>query len=282
MTTNNEMKIDINETQQYSDDGNKIWWNSETEGWEDMCEECGKLWNEDGDYQGNYCKWYCKECQVDLTFSDEEDENEVCCVNCENTKNDCWCEEFVAEEDDSDEEEFVAGCDTTGCEEIGSVGYGSGLWLCETCDIKYQDKLDDIREQFECEMCEKYFDKCEMESDLCRDCKEEDDDRLYGDDPCYQHYKNGQYDCDNCRPPHYEEEVDKLIRQETDRQREQELMEKEDVDAGYEELDYCEECYKTVKKEFIKVDHSNQKWCTQVCLEKWNNKKLTYNRFKGY
>ena len=257
--TNNEMKIDINETQQYSDDGNKIWWNSETEGWEDMCEECGKLWNEDGDYQGNYCKWYCKECQVDLTFSDEED--------------------------DSDEEEIVAECDTTGCEEIGSVGYGSGLWLCETCDIKYQDKLADIRGQLCCEKCEEYFDKCEMESDLCRDCKEEDDDRLYGDDPCYQHYKNGEYYCDNCRLPHYEEreeEVDKLIRQEKNRRREQELMEQEDRDVGYEELDYCEECYKTVREEFIKVDHSNQKWCTQVCLDKWNNKKLTYIRFKGY
>jgi len=52
----------------------------------------------------------------------------------------------------------------------------------------------------------------------------------------------------------------------------------------YEELDYCEECYKTVRDVFlvdVKIDgvylvNDNRpkgaKWCTQECLDRYNGK----------
>ena len=73
--------------------------------------------------------------------------------------------------------------DTVVCEECGitekdcetELGLSQylGRTLCPDC-IPCDDEDEEV---FECEKCEKYFDKCEMESDLCRDCKKDDDDR---------------------------------------------------------------------------------------------------------
>jgi hypothetical protein len=62
---------------------------------------------------------------------------------------------------------------------------------------------------FVCDMCQKienYDDRfCYNFQDLCIDCysiegpdEDQEMDRLYGDDPCYQHYKAGQFHCHIC------------------------------------------------------------------------------------
>lgn len=52
----------------YSEDGVKVRWNEEEEGWEDVCRDCNKPWCEDGKYDEDN-QWFCEDC-YDVPYCD--------------------------------------------------------------------------------------------------------------------------------------------------------------------------------------------------------------------
>lgn len=60
----------------YDDNGAKVTWNAEDGGWEDVCGDCNKSWCEGGEYDENN-QWFCVDCYVTPSDSEDEDEEEL-------------------------------------------------------------------------------------------------------------------------------------------------------------------------------------------------------------
>lgn len=111
----------------YDDNGAKVKWNKETEGWEDLCEDCDKMWEKGGGYRNK--KWYCVDCIINQDSEDEDDEEcHYCNTIKENPNGDydpapinglCyWCAEDKKEkEDEQHKAEFPEHerCDDCDC-----------------------------------------------------------------------------------------------------------------------------------------------------------------------
>ena len=77
LTSNNldaETKAKIMAEFLHDDNGAKIRWNEEDEGWEDICGDCNKPWCKGGEYDDDN-QWFCEDCYVTPSDSEDEDDN---------------------------------------------------------------------------------------------------------------------------------------------------------------------------------------------------------------